>query len=415
MSLRPRVHAIHLSRYRRVLVRLRLFVPVAVAVLCLGGGLFFIKAGVQPLAAAERHKMPDGQEIFRFDTFGDEQMWTDRLRMHEVIESAIDPVTALSLGLKVDADALPADLIDAIGAGRVDLTDPATTLALIRLNAVVGVVGTVEIVDGKDHLTRVGISCALCHSTVDNSVAPGIGHRLDGWPNLDLDPGKIIAASPAVPDDAKAVYSSWGPGRYDPRFNIDGRSTPLVIPPAYGLEGVKKATYTGDGSISYWNRYVAVTQMGGQGSFIDRHLGIHTVHEPDLVEPKLAALREYQHSLHKPAAPQGSFDPAAAARGRAIFQGAATCASCHSGSLYTDANRRLHDPSETGMDPAYAERTKTGKYRTTPLRGLITHPPYFHDGSAQSLEDVVNHYDSVLRLGLTSRQKDDLVEFLKTL
>jgi len=358
----------------------------------------------------------EGREVFRFDTFGDEQQWTDRLRMHEVIEAAVDPATALSLGLKVDVDALPDELLAALAAGQVDLTDPATTVALIKLNAVVGLVGTVETIDGTDRLTRVGTTCALCHSTVDDSFAPGIGSRLDGWPNLDLDPGAVIAASPAVPPEAKAVYGSWGPGKYDPRFNHDGQSTPVVIPPAYGLAGVKRATYTGDGTVAYWNRYVGITQMGGQGTFHDGRIGVHVVQKPDLVRPKIKSLVAYQLSLAAPAPAAGSFDPAAAERGGALFRGAANCAKCHSGPTFTDINRSVrHRPEETGMDPAYALRSATQKYRTTPLRGLATHPPYFHDGSAATLADVVDHYDAYLRLGLTAEQKQDLVEYLKSL
>ena len=365
---------------------------------------------------ADIDRIDEGREIFRYDTFGDEQNWTDRLRMHEVIEQAVDPLTALQLGLKVDVDALPEDLLIAIAAGQVDLTDPATTLALIELDAVVGVVGTVQTVNGRKTLTRVGVSCALCHSTVDDSFAPGIGRRLDGWANVDLNPGAIIAASPAVPPEAKAVYNSWGRGKYDPRFNIDGKSTPLVLPPVFGLANVEKETYTAEGPVSYWNKYVAVTQMGGHGSFSDPRLGIHIVQTPDLVQRKLGPLRDYQFSLVKPVAPEGSFDSVAAARGKAIFNGAAKCATCHVPPLYTDINLGvLHDPAETGMDAAYANRTTTRRYRTTPLRGLATHAPYFHDGSAQTLRDVVNHYNSVLRLGLTDGQKQDLAEFLKSL
>src|SRR5215207_3397256 len=260
-----------------------------------------------------------GREIFRYDTFGDEQQWTDRLRMHDVIESSLDPKTALDLGLKVDADALPDAPKGALQRGEVDLTDPATTVALIKLNAVVGVVGKVENVRGRDRLVEVGITCALCHSTVDDSFTTGIGRRLDGWPNLDLDPGRIIAASPAVSDEARAVYLSWGPGFYDPRFNIDTLNTPLVLPPAFGLAGVAKETYTAEGPVTYWNRYVAVTQMGGHGSFSDRRLGINIVQKPDLVTPKLPGLRDYQFSLATPPPPAGSFDPAAAARGQAVF------------------------------------------------------------------------------------------------
>lgn len=358
----------------------------------------------------------EGREIFRFDTFGDEQKWTDQLRMHEVIESSIDPMTALGLGLKVDVDALPEELIEAIMAGQVDLTDPAATLALIDLDAVVGIVGTVQTIDGEPRLTKVGITCAFCHSTVDDSVAPGIGSRLDGWPNLDLDPGQIIAASPAVPPEQKAVYRSWGPGFYDPRFNIDGLSTPLVLPPAYGLAEVEKETYTGEGPVSYWNQYVAVTQMGGHGSFSDRRLGINIVQEPDLVKPKLAALREYQFSLVKPTPEPGSFDRVGAKRGKKVFNGAGKCSTCHIPPVYTDVNLGvLHDAAETGMDGAYARRTTTKRYRTTPLRGLATHAPYFHDGSAATLKDVVEHYDRQLKLKLREKQKEDLVEFLKSL
>jgi hypothetical protein len=369
-----------------------------------------------PLAVAA-NKGPSGKAIFRFDTFGDEQLWTDTLRLHEVIESSLDPLTALSLGLKVDADALPDEVVAAILNGDVDLTDPATTLALINLNAVVGVVGTVKEIDGRNRLTEVGITCALCHSTVDNSAAPGIGSRLDGWPNLDLDPGQIIAASPTVPVEAKAVYRSWGPGFYDPRFNIDGLSTPLVIPPAFGLADVAKETYTGEGPVSYWNNYVAVTQMGGHGSFSDPRLGINIVQTPDLVQPKLAPLSDYQFSLATPPAPAGSFDSTAAARGKLVFEAKKTkCASCHIPPLYTDINLgRLHDAAETGMDPAYAARTTTGKYRTTPLRALWMHAPYFHDGSAATLLDVVEHYDSFFTLKLSDGQKQDLVEFLKSI
>jgi hypothetical protein len=263
---------------------------------------------------------------------------------------------------------------------------------------------------------QVGITCALCHSTVDDSFLPGIGSRRDGWPNGDLDPGRIIALSPAVPPEAKAVYNSWGPGKYDPRFNIDGLSTPLVLPPAFGLAGVRKETFTGEGPISYWNRYVAVTQMGGHGTFIDPRLGIRIVQTPDRVAPKLAPLRKYQLSLKTPRPPRRSFDRDAAVRGWFVFHRAGRCATCHIPPLYTDINRGvLHDPSETGMDPAYAARTTTKKYRTTPLRALWQHPPYFHDGRAATLRDVVEHYDGFLGLGLRERQKRDLVEFLKSL
>jgi cytochrome c5 len=361
-------------------------------------------ANKQPPTDHKPPNGPSGQEIFRFETFGDEQLWTDKLRMHEVIAAAVSPTVALSVGLKVDADALPPGILE-----TVDLNDPATTVALLSLNAVVGVMGKVE--DGT--LKEVGITCALCHSTVDDSVAPGIGHRRDGWANMDLDPGAIIALSPALTDAQRAVYSSWGPGFYDPRFNQDGINHPVVLPPAYGLAGVAVETYTGDGPISYWNAYVAITQMGGKGDFSDPRLGIFIDQEPDLVTPRLPALLDYQLSLTTPVAPADSFDAAAAARGQVVF--AANCAGCHAGTRYTDAEVRLHDAAETGMDPLYATRSATKQYRTTPLRGLWQHPPYFHDGSAPTLVDVVNHYDRVLGLMLEQCDKDDLVEFLKSI
>jgi mono/diheme cytochrome c family protein len=358
--------------------------------------------------AAEPPVQNDGQAIFRFDAFGDEQLWTDTLRIHEVIESSISPVAALGVGLKVDANALPADFL-----ATHDLNDPATTVELIRLNAVVGLVGKVDA--GK--LKSVGITCAICHSAVDNSVAPGIGNRLDGWPNRDLDPGKIIALSPALTAEQKAVYSSWGPGRYDARFNVDGINGPVLIPPAFGLQGVGFETYTGDGPISYWNNYVAVTQMGGHGSFCDPRIGVCVSQHPDVVTPKLPALLQYQLSLQTPAAQPGSFDARSAERGRTLFEGKAQCSGCHIPPTFTDvlsgsdpSTPVLHPPEEVGMDPQHADRSATGLYRTTPLRALWQHPPYFHDGSAATLIDVVDHYDALFELHLGNGQKADLVE-----
>jgi mono/diheme cytochrome c family protein len=359
-------------------------------------------------------ELAEGKEIFRFDTFGDETFWTDTLRLHEVIQAAVSPQTALGVGLKVDADALPPGTLESA-----DLTDPATTIALLKLDAVVGLKGTVESVNAKDTLTRVGITCALCHSTVNNSVQAGIGQRLDGWPNRELDPGAIIALSPALTSEQKAVYSSWGPGKYDPRFNFDGQNDPAVIPPAYGLAGINSVTFTGDGDRpAYWNRYVAVTQMHGHGSFSEPRLGINvnnTNGTPDLVEAKLPALEAYQLSLPAPPPPAGSFDAAAAARGRSVFEGQAQCATCHSGEAFTDANTRLHEPSEAPTDPTHAQRSATKMYRTTPLRGVWQRAPYFHDGSAATLPDVVERYDAASGLGLTAEQKADLVEYLKSL
>jgi hypothetical protein len=375
-------------------------------------------------------KRREGQEIFRYDTFGDEQFWTDVLRMHDVIPS-VDPATALAVGLKVDVDALPAPVIAALRAGQVDLTNPAVTVELIRLNAVVGVKGTVE----QGRLTRVGITCALCHSSVDNSFAPSIGRRMDGWANTDLNVGAIVALSPALDDATKTEFRTWGPGKYDPRHHaFDGNniiplnspSLPIVIPPIYDLKGVGFETFTADGPISYWNAYVGVGQMGGQGSFSDPRIGLSISHTPDLVTPKLPALLAYQLSLRAPKAARGTFDADAAERGKDVFRNQARCASCHQGPTMTDVLKNvfrggkdttpfLHDPASVGQDPAYAQRTATGKYRTTPLRGLQQHPPYFHDGSAPTLAAVVDHYIKLFGLSLTPGQKADLIEYLKSL
>lgn len=358
--------------------------------------------------------LDEGQRIFRYETFGDEEFWSDKARMHEVVAGSVSPAKALAVGLKVDSEALPREVADAIRAGTIDLTNPATTVALLKLDAVLGLKGTVQTVGGQDKLVRLGITCALCHSTVDNSFARGIGRRMDGAPNRDLNVGAIIAMSPAITPTQRKVYSSWGPGKYDPRYNIDGENTPLVLPPVYGLANVRNATYTADGPISYWNAYVAVTQMHGHGSFTDPRLGIDVQNTPDLVRPLLPALRAYQLSLPTPAPVDGSYDQEAAERGRVVFDRA--CARCHVGASGTDNDAGvLHTPDETGMDGAYAARTINKAYRTTPLRGLWQHPPYFHNGSAATLEAVVTHYDRVLRLALTPEQIVDLVQFLRTL
>ena len=353
-----------------------------------------------------------GRQIFRFDTFGNETFWTDFAQLNVKI-NALEPQDALAAGLKIDADVLPASLRQQLIDGDVDLTDPAITVALIGMTAVVGVVGTVE----NGAVVRVGLTCALCHSTVDNSVIPSVGSRLDGWPNRDLNVGAIIALSDFIPD---APYNTWGPGMYDPRFNIDGQNIPVVLPPAFGLRHVKKEIYTGDDDVSYWNAYVAITQMHGHGTFVDPRIGVNVSNPPDLVSSKLPALRAYQLSLDTPKPQPGSYNTAAAMRGRAVFNGAAGCARCHLGSILSDVNTgKLHSGEEVGQDPAYALRSVTGLYRTTPLRGLWNPPqldgPYFHDGSAATLADVVDHYVSHFGLNLTAQQKSDLVEYLKTL
>jgi mono/diheme cytochrome c family protein len=369
---------------------------------------------------------PDGQSIFRFDTFGDEQLWTDTLQMQNVIKN-VSPRTALSVGLRVDSDALPPAVINAIKAGQVNLDDPAVTIELLKLNAVIGVIG--KVVGPSNTLATIGITCALCHTTVDDSVAPGIGRRQDGWPNRALNVGAIIALSPAVIN--KAPFLSWGPGKFDARLQIfDGTrivslntpTDPVVIAPAFGLKGVGFETYTGDGVISYWNNYVGVTQMGGHGSFSDPRIGISVTQTPDLVTPKLPALLKYQLDLQTPPPPKDSFDKAAARRGRDVFNGVGGCARCHKPQLFTDVLSGpdprvpfLHSPFEVGTEPVYASRSATKMYRTTPLRALWQHPPYFHDGSAPDLLAVVNHYNTQFQLGLRDQEKADLVEYLKTL
>jgi mono/diheme cytochrome c family protein len=384
-------------------------------------------SSVQIAPALSAAPQPDGQQIFRFDTFGDEQLWTDVLRMHEVVEK-VSPAAALQLGLKVDVDALPESVQAAIKTNAVDLNAPATTLVLLRQDAIVGVKATVT--DGG-RITKLGITCALCHSTVDNSLSAGIGHRLDGWANADLDVGAIVALSDALDDNTKAEFRMWGPGKYDPRhhyFNgtsiipLNSPSLPVVIPPIYGLKHVGYETYTGDGPISYWNSYVGIGQMGGQGTFNDSRVGVFITQQPDLVTPKLAALLDYQLRLQAPEPPASSVDRDAARRGRALFRDEARCSGCHREPALTDvrSGRKgdepyLHSPAETGMEPEYAARSATGRYRTTPLRGLLQHPPYFHDGSAPDLRAVVEHYDQHFALGLTDSEKADLVEYLKTL
>lgn len=383
---------------------------IAIPIGCRSGSI--VPQPLDPAVVAQ------GKTVFRFNTFGDETFWTDTLRMHEVIRSAVSPTTALSVGLKVDVDALPQAIRDALAAGKVDLNSPATTVTLLKLGAVVGVMGQV---DANGTLTRVGVTCALCHSTVDNSFAPGIGKRLDGWPNLTLNPGAIIALSPALTAAQKAVYNSWGAGRYDPRYNKDGVNSAVVIPPAYGLRGVRSVTATGDGTeLAYWNRYVAVTQMHGHGTFSEPRLPLDVRNLPDQVSPILSALQEYQLSISAPQAVAGTFDAAAAERGRAVFDGAGNCASCHTGALFTDANSRLHAPSEVVSEPeprgapSYASRSATKRYRTTPLRALALHPPYFHNGVAATLDAVVDLYNSRKGLSLTTQQKADLVQYLKS-
>jgi mono/diheme cytochrome c family protein len=408
----------------------------------------------------------EGRQVFRFETFGDEAVWGGVLGLHKAIEGSalggvgpgISPKQALALGLKVDATAIPADLAAAIQAGNVNLDDPAVTVQLLKLNAVVGLRG---FFDG-DQLTSVGISCAVCHSTVDDSFAPGIGSRLDGWPNQDLNVGAIVASAPNLQPLADALHTdvatvktvlhSWGPGKFDAELNLDGKafrpdggSAAVRIPSAFGKAGQNLHTWEGGwGTVTYWNAFVANLEMHGQGNFFDPRLddaakfplaaaarfghthpyigeGVLPVPTadtglPDLVTPKLAALHAYQIDLPAPTPPKGSFNRGTAARGAKIFNGQGRCSRCHIGSLGTEPGYNAHKPSEICIDSFQADRGPDGTYVTAPLQALFTRSKrgFYHDGRFPTLRDVVDHYNSCFNLGLTQQQETDLVEYLKS-
>ncbi len=413
-----------------------------------------------------RQMIREGREIFRFDTFGDEDFWGGLLGLHKAIEGTafagvatpdlgidgVSPATALAIGLKVDVEALPEAVIKALKQGTVDLNSPATTLGLLKLNAVVGLTGFFN-PDGS--LKSIGIQCALCHSTVDDSLAPGIGHRLDGWANRDLNVGLIASLAPNLQPVAdllslggttvdvntvKAVLRSWGPGKFDAEIFLDGKATnpntgksaATLIPPAFGLAGVNLHTWTGWGSVTHWNAFVANLEMHGKGTFFDPRLNNATQfpvatgarffdvrNTPDLITSKLAALHFYQLAIPAPRPPEGSFEPAAARRGETLFNGKADCARCHVPPLFTEPGWNMHTGAEIGIDEFQAERAPDMRYRTSPLKGLWTHQKggFFHDGRFVTLLDVVNHYNkpTVFNLGLTEQEKNDLVEYLKSL
>ena len=406
----------------------------------------------QVIQTNAQQMLENGRKIFRFDTFGSEAFWGDSLKLHQAIAGeknggvgpGVSPKLALSVGLKVDADAIPAPLAAKIKAGQVNLDDPATTLALLKLNAVVGVTG---FFDKQGKLKSMGIQCAFCHSTVNDSFAPGIGQRLDGWANRDLNVGAIISLAPNLQPIAdllkvdvptvKKVLASWGPGRFDAEldkdgkaFRPDGKQAGTLIPPAFGLAGVNLHTWTGFGSVPYWNAYVGATEMHGSGTFFDARLkdsdqypvsarsnAWNTRGSPDKITAKLPALHFYQLAIPAPKPPAGSFDKAAAAAGKVLFNGAARCGTCHVPPLYTEPGNNLHSPAEIGVDSFQADRSPTHMYRTAPLAGLWTHQKggFYHDGRFATLNEVINHYDTFFKLGLTDEEKKDLAEFLKSL
>src|SRR5688500_11701197 len=401
----------------------------------------------QQIDANARRMLEEGRRIFRFDTFGSEDFWGGKLRLHESI-SGVSPKAALALGLKVDAKALPAPLVAQIKAGKVDLDSPATTAALLKLNAVVGVTAFLND-DGS--AKSVGIQGALCHSTVDDSFAPGIGKRLDGWGNRDLNVGAIVATAPNLQPfsellgvdvaTVKAVLNSWGPGRYDAELNMDGKakrpdgkSAATIMPSAFGQAGVNQHTWTGGwGTVTYWNAYVANTQMYGKGTFIDSRLNNAKQYPvaakagwgrkrdaTDLITAKLPALHFYQLAMPVPKAPAGSYDANAAKRGEVVFNSTAKCSSCHVPPIFTEPGHNLHKGSEIGIDSFQADRGPERSYVTTPLRALfdtekIHKGGFYHDGRFASLSDVVDHYDRFLKLRLSPAQKKDLIEFLKSI
>ncbi|HEY5996911.1 MAG TPA: hypothetical protein VIU29_07805 [Candidatus Deferrimicrobiaceae bacterium] len=427
---------------------------------CNGGDDAAVSPGSNPadqrIAANAALAVEKGRQTFRFDTFGDNVFWGGAIKLHQALAGAanggvgpgVSPATALAVGLKIDVDALPGDLVVQLRNGQVDLASPATTLALLKLNSVVGVTGYF---DTAGTLVSVGIQCALCHSTVDDSfAAPGIpagniGRRLDGWPNRDLNVGAIINLSPdlsavvalftnaglAVTDNAvRNILLSWGPGKFDAELFMDGQSHPTLIPPAFGLAGVNLHTSSGWGSVTHWNAFVAVLEMHGQGTFFDPRLkdparfpvafanGFDNVRSAtDLVTSKLADLHLYQLAIPAPAPPAGSFDNAAAARGQAVFNGKANCARCHVPPLFTEPGWNMHAAAEIGIDNVQALRGPDQRYRTAPLKGLWAHAKggFFHDGRFATLDNVVTHYDTTFALGLTAPEKADLVQYLLSL
>jgi hypothetical protein len=447
-----------LTRYRQYILAVPLFAVLSVADYEIGRS-DDVPSDVPQTTQLERatekdpqHMLAAGRRIFRFDTFGDESYWGDTLKLHKAIEGAelggvgggVSPETALAVGLKVDVDALPPAVIEGLKQGRIDLKSPKTTLALLALNSVVGVKG---FFNENGTLRSVGIQCAFCHSTVDNSFAPGIGHRLDGWANRDLNVGAIKALAPDLSADASAlgidqaayrkILRSWGAGHFDAELDLDGKAfrpdgktSAVLISPAFGLAGVNLHTWIGWGSVTYWNAFVANIDMHGKGNFSDARLsdasqfplaaraGLDKIrNEPDLVTSKLAALHFYQLAIAAPKPPEGSFNVAAAERGKEVFSGAGKCAGCHVPPLFTEPGWNMHTAQEIGVDDFHAKRGPDKRYRTSPLKGLWTHSAggFYHDGRFATLAEVVDHYDTHFHLGLIAQEKSDLIQYLMSL
>ncbi|PYX83977.1 MAG: hypothetical protein DMG70_07875 [Acidobacteria bacterium] len=438
----------------------KIFAVVLLAVCCLVLLVSESKtSGTAPLSPLDKANLDNavnmfdqGRQVFRFATFDDQIFWGDAIKLHQAIEGTkfggvgpgLSPKAALAFGLKVDVDALPASLIEQLRQSKVNLDDAAVTLALLKLNSVIGVTGFFN-PDGS--LKSVGIQCALCHSTVDNFLTQGIGHRLDGWANRDLNVGNIVALAPNLQplanllgvDQAtvRKVLQSWGTGHFDAELALDGKAfrpdaktSAVLIPPAFGLAGVNLHTWTGWGSVTYWNAFVANLEMHGKGTFFDPRLdnaaqfpiaskaGFGDVrNSPDVITPKLASLHFYQLAIPAPTPPPGSFVQEAASRGKVVFNGIGKCSSCHVPPLYTEPGWNMHTPSEVCVDSFQADRAPDKRYRTSPLNGLWTHAKggFYHDGRFSTLLDVVNHYDSCFSLDLSDQDKSDLVEFLKSL
>lgn len=409
--------------------------------------------GDDPVLVNARKMLEEGRQTFRFETFGDEAYWTDALQLNKAIAgeknggvgNGLSPKAALAAGLKVDMNVIPADVAAAIKAGKVNLDDPAVTLTLLQLNAVVGVKGTF---DANKNLISIGITCASCHSTVDNAFALGIGNRLDGWANRDLNVGAIVSMAPNLNPLAdalgvdvatvKKVLASWGPGKFDALLNLDGKafrpdgkSAATLIPEAFGHAGNTLHTWTGGwGDVTYWNAYVANLELNGLGNFYDERLndvkqypvaaraGLGSKHNnPDLVTGKLAALQFYQLALPIPGAPDSIYNKEAAQRGMLLFNAKAKCAGCHVPPLFTEPGWNTHKPSDIGIDDFQSNRSPDKTYVTQGLRGLWTHMKggFYHDGRFATLMDVVNHYNDFKKLALTEAEKKDLVEYLKSL